>query len=82
MTAISTRARKNFCCSLLMKPSEAVLSPGAKLMLYSLSLRLKVRREMPSCSAARVRWPPVRSSALMIICSSMLSRLLTGMEAV
>ena len=51
-------------------------------MLYSFSLRLRVRREMPSCSAASVRWPPVRSSALMIICSSMLSRLPTGRDAV
>ncbi len=41
MTGIWTRVRKNFCCSLLMKPIEAVVSPGAKLMLYSFSLRLK-----------------------------------------
>ena len=81
-TAICTRARKNFCCSLLMSPSADVCSPGTKLMLYSFSFRLKVRREMPSCSAASVRWPPVRSRALIIICSSMLSRLLTGIEAV
>ncbi len=55
---------------------------GSKVDVVFLELAAKVRREMPSCSAARVRWPPVRSRALMIICSSMLSRLLTGMEAV
>ena len=51
-------------------------------MLYSFSLRLRVRREIPNCSAANVLCPPVRSSALMIICSSMLSRFPTGTDAV